>query len=277
MRVPMRISFPQGKIRALTFSYDDGVVQDKRLVEIFNKHGLKGTFNINGACYNSAPQDPTYGRMTKESAIALFKDSGHEVAIHGFTHAWLSKLDSAGIVHEITEDRRQLEADFGRIVRGMAYAYGAYNDTVINILDMCGIAYARTTTTTHNFNFPQNWLEWNPTCHHKDPKLMELAENFLAPPRNSWRAPVLFYVWGHSYEFDDMDNWNVIEEFAEFMGGREDIWYATNMEIYEYVQAYNRLVTSYDKTFVYNPSNITVWFWHQGKDYCVEPGQTITL
>ena len=107
--------------------------------------------------------------------------------------------------------------------------------------------------------------------------MMELAENFLAPPRNSWRAPMLFYVWGHSYEFDDMDNWNVIEEFAEFMGGREDIWYATNMEIYEYVQAYNRLETSYDKTFVYNPSNITVWFWHQGKDYCVEPGQTITL
>ena len=88
---------------------------------------------------------------------------------------------------------------------------------------------------------------------------------------------MLFYVWGHSYEFDDNDNWNVIEEFAEFMGGREDIWYTTNMEIYEYVQAYNRLETSYDKTFVYNPSNITVWCWHQGKDYCVEPGQTITL
>jgi hypothetical protein len=75
----------------------------------------------------------------------------------------------------------------------------------------------------------------------------------------------------------DERHWNVIEEFAEFMGGREDIWYATNMEIYEYVQAYNRLETSYDKTFVYNPSNITVWFWHQGKDYCVEPGQTIAL
>ncbi len=273
----MRMSFPQGKLRALTFSYDDGVVQDKRLVEIFNKHGLKGTFNLNSACYNPGPQDPPYGRMTKESAIALLKDSGHEVAIHGLTHAWLTKLESTEIIHEITEDRRQLEADFGRVVRGMAYAYGVYNDTIINILDMCGVAYARSVASTHSFGIPQNWLALQPTCHHKDPKLMELAEKFIAPVRNIWHAPMLFYVWGHSYEFDDQNNWNVIEKFAEYMGGREDIWYATNMEVYEYVQAYNRLETAYDKTFVYNPSAIEVWFFHNGKDYSVAPGQTINL
>ena len=273
----MNISFPQGKIRALTFSYDDGVVQDKRLVEIFNKHSLKGTFNLNGGCYNPGPQDPPRGRMTKASAVALLKDSGHEVAIHTLTHPWITKLDSSEIIREIADDRRQLEADFGTIVRGMAYPYGVYNDTIINILDMCGVAYARTVSSTHSFHLPQNWLELNPTCHHKDPKLMELAEKFLAPPINLWRTPMLFYVWGHSYEFDDNDNWHVIEEFAEFMGGREDIWYATNMEVYEYVHAYNRLETSFDKTFVYNPSAIPVWFWHGGKDYCVAPGQTIQL
>ena len=36
-----------GKNKALTFSYDDGVTQDKRLIEIFNKYGLKATFNLN--------------------------------------------------------------------------------------------------------------------------------------------------------------------------------------------------------------------------------------
>lgn len=273
----MRMLFPQGKIRALTFSYDDGVVQDKRLVEIFNKHGLKGTFNINGGCYNPGPQDPPYGRMTKKSAVDLLKNSGHEVAIHTLTHPWLTKLESTEIVREITEDRRQLEKDFGTIVRGMAYPYGVYNDTVIDVLKLCGVAYARGVASTHSFAIPQNWLVLQPTCHHKDPKLMELAEKFLAPPRNLWYTPMLFYVWGHSYEFDDNDNWHIMEEFAEFIGGREEIWYATNMEIYEYVQAYNGLVTSYDKTMVYNPGNQEVWFSYRGKNYSVAPGQTVKI
>ena len=39
--------FPGKKRKVLTLSYDDGVEQDIRLVEIMKKHGLKGTFNIN--------------------------------------------------------------------------------------------------------------------------------------------------------------------------------------------------------------------------------------
>ena len=36
-----------GMKKALTFSYDDGVTQDIRLIEIFNKYNLKATFNLN--------------------------------------------------------------------------------------------------------------------------------------------------------------------------------------------------------------------------------------
>ena len=36
-----------GKNKFITFSYDDGVTQDKQLIEIFNKYNLKATFNIN--------------------------------------------------------------------------------------------------------------------------------------------------------------------------------------------------------------------------------------
>ena len=39
--------YPEGRAKAVTFSYDDGVVQDKRLAEIFNKYGIKATFNFN--------------------------------------------------------------------------------------------------------------------------------------------------------------------------------------------------------------------------------------
>ncbi len=280
----MKMLLKDGKMKVLTLSYDDGVVQDIRLMEIMNRHGLKGTFNINTGIYlpEDSVREKYYGRLKLSESIALYKDSGHEVAVHGLTHPWLERLDSTEVVREIVEDRRNIERDYNVIARGMAYPFGTYNDEVITILEKCGIAYARTTKPKveegYNekwFAFPENWLELHPTCHHNHKKLMELAEAFLKPSPciNSW----MFYLWGHSYEFDNNDNWDVIEKFAELMGGREDIWYATNIEIYDYVMAYKGLQTNYEKTRVHNPSAIDVWFRERGNSYCVKAGETLVL
>lgn len=48
------IMFPDGKKKALTLSYDDGVEQDRRLVEILNRYGIKATFNINSGVQTGA-------------------------------------------------------------------------------------------------------------------------------------------------------------------------------------------------------------------------------
>ena len=74
------------------------------------------------------------------------------------------------------------------------------------------------------------------------------------------------------------DNWNVIEEFAEFIGNREDIWYATNIEIYEYIEDYKRLIYSADGATVKNPTNRTLWLaLAEGKLYSVAPGETLKI
>ena len=104
---------------------------------------------------------------------------------------------------------------------------------------------------------------------------MELAERFAEGPVK--RASQMFYVWGHSYEFDNDDNWDVIEKFAQYIGGRDDIWYATNIEVFDYVKAYERLVRSYDDTMVYNPSAIDVWFEINGEAFCIKAGETLAL
>ncbi len=109
------------------------------------------------------------------------------------------------------------------------------------------------------------------TCHHNHPRLMELADEFLHQPDNSGR-PRLFYLWGHSYEFEQNDNWQVIEEFAAYMGGREDVWYATNIELYDYVRAYERLIFGAADKRVYNPSCVDVYFAIDGKVFCVKAG-----
>lgn len=269
------LRFPGNRRRALTLSYDDGVIFDKRLVEILNENGIKCTFNLNSGFYGNGPR-----RLTREDAVALFKNSGHEVALHGEHHYSLAEVDTASAVRDIMNDRADHERTYGTIVRGLAYANGSYNDEVVNLLRTCGVAYARTVSSTEKFDIPTDFLRWHPTAHHGNKNLMALCDKFLDAPNERWiwqKRPRLFYLWGHSYEFNDNDNWEIIEEFAKKMGGHEEVWYATNMEVYEYVTAFNNLVYSYDGKTVYNPSATDVWLCRFGKDLFVPAGKTVIL
>ena len=275
----MYMKLKDGKSKVLTLSYDDGVVQDIRLMEILNQNGIKATFNINTGLY--LPEDTVrekyYGRMKFSEAKALYTNSGHEVAVHGLTHPALDRIPSDEALTEILEDRKNIEKQYGTLARGMAYPGGTYSPQVMEELKLCGICYARTIQSTEQVDFPKNWLEWHPTCHHKNPKLMEITKRFVdESPRYGNRIWML-YVWGHSFEFDLQDNWHIIEEFAQYAGGKEDIWYATNIEIYDYVKAYESLQTSVDKRIVHNPSSVDVWFAHNKQTYCVKAGETLYL
>ena len=267
--------FPEGKAKALTFSYDDGVEADKRLLQLFDSYGLKGTFNLNSLLFDCREW---HRRMDEGETFSTFIDCQHEVAMHGARHAFLNKLPLPEAVNELVQNRVYLENKFNRIVRGLAYAYGAYSDEILNILPSLGIAYARTTESTHSFSLPQNFLKWHPTCHHGDSRLFELAEKFNTYSPNDQtkhREPLLFFVWGHSFEFEEAGNWQIIEDFAETVGGKKDVWYATNVQIYDYVQAYRSLVFSIDGERAHNPSAIPVWIEVRGKVYKIEPSQTL--
>lgn len=274
--------FPGGRAKALTLSYDDAVEQDFRLIDIMKAHGLKGTFNINSSQYIPEgfvyPPEKQWGqRMTKQRATALFSQDGIEPALHAYTHPHLQTLPTPQIAYEIVKDRETLEDQFDRIVRGMAYPYGTYSDEVIRVLRDCGILYARTTRATRDFSFPAEWLAWHPTCHHSDPTLKELTQKFLEKSPNTRQQPWLFYVWGHSYEFAQNNNWYIIEEFAETVGGHDDVWYATNMEIWEYTESFKHLVFSLDQSRVYNPTAQTLCFLMTDKLYTVAAGQTVKI
>ena len=272
----MFMRFPNGKKKALTLSYDDQTCQDERLIALMKEYGLKGTFNIGSGCY--AEEGTVYEkgqyhrRMTKKQAIALYKDSGMEIAVHGVTHPFLEQLPVSMCTHDIYQDRVNLEEEYGQIIRGMAYPYGRYNDTVVQVLKNCGIVYARTIESTGKFDIPTDWHRWKATCHHADPRLMELAKKFIEKERKE--APALFYLWGHTFEFERDNNWEIIEEFIPYIGNREDIWYATNIEIYDYVHAYQQLRYSADGTKVYNPTVYDVYFEKDKQIYCVKPNET---
>ena len=189
----------------------------------------------------------------------------------------METIPQTAVIGEIMKDRENLEAQFGRIVRGMAYPMGTFSDEVVEVLKVCGVAYARTTVSTEKFKLPTDWLRLPATCHHNNPCLRELAKQFVESDF-AHRSSGLFYVWGHSYEFDENDNWHVIEEFVDYMGGREgDIWYATNIEIYEYIEDYKRLVFSADFRRVYNPTARTLWFDFEGQSYSIAAGESFRV
>lgn len=271
------LRFPKFLDKAVTLSYDDASIYDKRLLEIINKYGLKGTFNVNSALIKES--DGAW-RLTQADIAHIYTDFGHEVAVHGARHCSLADLSDAMIVNEIVNDRRALEEIFQKPITGMAYANGSYDDRVVETIKRCGIDYARTVVSTERFDIPTDWLRMPATCHHNNPRLMQLAKDFLEGERPTYywsRRPKLFYLWGHSHEFAKDDNWNVIEEFAAYMGGREDVWYATNGEIFEYVRAYDRLVFGVDGTFVYNPSSIDVYINYYDRKYVIPAGKTVDI
>ena len=87
----------------------------------------------------------------------------------------------------------------------------------------------------------------------------------------------LLYVWGHSYEFDRDDNWFVMENFCEYISKCEDVWFATNMEIYNYVQALKSLQLSADCTIVHNPTATDVWIAVDNEPVEIKAGTTVKL
>lgn len=272
--------FPEGKRKALTFSYDDGRLPDRRLVEMMNRYGVKGTFNLNTERFGMVKTIELDGKEVDDSVVTakevpqLYK--GHEVATHAAKHIAVTDCGSAAL-YEILEDRKILEELVPYMVQGHAYPFGIYDKDSFSMLKAAGIRYARTVVSTGDFNLPENFLEWHPTCHHEDPRLMELAKQFCEkePP---FTKPQLFYVWGHSFEFERNNNWEIMENLLSYLSGYADIlWMATNGEIVDYVTAYKSLVFSADATKVYNPSLQTVWMEFEGRTYKIPSGERLVF
>ncbi len=240
--------FPEGKRRIVTFSYDDGSEKDARLVELFNKYNLKGTFHLNGKNYIGASKERI------EELRSLYK--GHEISCHTVNHGWPSLMPEVSLINEVFGDRKILETIALYPVNGMSYPSGDFSENVIKVMESCGIVYSRTTKSTNSFKIPENFMLWHPTCHHINAN--ERIDKFLEVIDSQWYGPLL-YIWGHSHEFRTEEQWNDFENAIKKIADNPKIWYATNIEIYNYIKAQRSLVISADEKIIYNPSAIAVY------------------
>ena len=276
--------YPEGKAKAVTFSYDDGVPQDLRLVKLFDDYGMKATFNLNCDYMRKV-------NFTKEQIKEHFLSKGHEIAVHGANHRANGNMRPIEGIREVLDCRLELEEKCDSIIRGMAYpdcgirqmgSFGTY-EMIKQYLTELDIAYSRTLGEDNDsFMLPEDFHAWMPTAHHKNPQLPEFIDKFLnidisTKAYHARRVCRLMYIWGHSYEFDRDDNWELIEEICKKLANNDEIWYATNIEIYDYVQAYKSLRYSADGHRIYNPTLYTIWFDVDGVLYSVKSGETICI
>ena len=276
MKFPKRIEmtpFPKGKRIAVTTSFDDGDVADRRLVAAFNDWGLKGTFNLNSGTLGKSgirPPDGARQRIDQSEVAELYK--GHEVAIHTVTHPDLRRLDVSQIALEVLEDRKALENLVGYPVRGMAYPFGHSDPRVLDILRSVGIVYCRACHVVSPCFPPPDPLLWGTSGH----QYASIAENFEKVYNNP-RFTGVYFPWGHSYEFDDNKDWAGFEKIFKPLSGKPDVWYCTNIELFDYEDARKRMVIAANRAIAYNPSAISVTLNVDGELIDVAGGQTISL
>ncbi len=262
------ITYPGWKLKALSFSYDDGNIADRRLVSIFNKYGMKGSFHIPSAWLTKKPEN----RVTEKELLTLY--AGHEISGHGANHKSMAKLKLEELQKEIDTEISNWKKITGKKITGYAYPFGSYSGTVIEEMRKRGLIYARTVGRRGAvFTLPGDFMKWSAQAHHVN-NISLLADKYLAckPQKMS-----VLLIWGHSYEFPKANNWEVMEKFCEKMSNKKDIYYATMGEIASYVISSRNLKISSDGKKLENTSKEKIFFVRNGKNLVLEAGKSYSF
>ncbi len=258
------LMFPGFRTKAFTLSFDDGLDTDIRLAGVMKKYGIKGTFNVNSGLFSPEGTVKPAGRdsipLTVSQAKELFSDPDFEVASHGYRHIALGHTGGADAMMDVLNDRITLERTFGRLVRGFAVPYSSYNDDVRTMVRLAGFAWARGGGRKTDFLLPREdeWYDWT-GIGQLDGAVDDLIDRFVGEPNLYYHGQLLM-LYGHSYEFENIDGlWEKAEERFRKLVSCEEIWFATNSEIHEYVRAFRGLVYYADMSAAYNPARVDVF------------------
>ena len=224
------------KNKILTFGFDDCEIHDRRLCDMFRKYNIKSTFflltdQLSFKCdFHRYGEDTVVERVSPEELPITYK--GMEVASHTPNH----KCTVEDLDETVIGSCEYLSKLCGYEVNGLAYPGGHYTEELAKALEKNGLLYSRTATVTNNFDLPKDLLIWHPTCKYDDENINDLAVVFL---NYDGEKPILFYIYGHSYELTQKEkpkDWDSFEELLQKLSGRDDIWYATNKEIAEWIK-----------------------------------------
>ena len=240
-----------------TLSFDDGLEQDKRVLDLMKKYGLKGTFNLNSGMFGLQGEVKGVGTFSFQDCEAGVRHhwpfsyvphnripeneirdvyADMEIATHGYRHEPLGKVKEDLMYNSINRDKENLEHLTGKKILGHAYASGSTSPAVERHLKAKGYLYARAVFPSGSFEFPENPLNFRPSSSVIMGNTMKLVKDFLAAKAED--RDLLLYLWGHSYEMDygkGAASWDGLERLFATVAGHEDIIYCTNSEAFLHI------------------------------------------
>jgi peptidoglycan-N-acetylglucosamine deacetylase len=231
------------KVVVVTTSWDDGHRLDTRLAALLKKYGVKGTFYI-------CPQDREFESrdlLSTQDILTISED--FEVGGHTITHPHLTRVVVAEADDEIARSKSYLEEILQREVTAFCYPYGDYNDEVKALVKKHGYKLART-TQRYAFDIPRDTFEL-PTSfhiysHYSDlHKILAFSKFSLNKVKAYWDWEKLaialfdhtcqnggiFHLWGHSWEVEENNGWQKLENILAHIAKINTVVYQTNTEI----------------------------------------------
>ena len=253
----IRKLYPYGKKKAFNVTYDDGVLQDIRFVELLNQYQLKGTFNLNSLLLETEFEwTHESGCIVKRLKIDDIQSlyTGHEIASHTLTHPYMDHLTKEEILHELSKDKANLERIFSKEVKGFAVPFDYYSELIKKCVKECGFEYARISEESYSFRPQNDFYKWRATVFHCDDKLEGLVQQFVETDEEL----AMFQIVGHTYDLDIENKWNIIENVFEVISKQEDILPMTMIEIIDYLKAMNKVEITNE--YIQNNSEKSLWF-----------------
>lgn len=253
----IRRCYPGGKTKAFNITYDDGILQDVRFVALLNKHGLKGTFNLNSQLMEQEfewvhPNGMIVKRLSKAAVRHLY--DGHEIAAHTLTHPFLNDKSQAELLWEIGEDKRRLEEWFGREVAGFGVPFHFYDETIADCVRKCGFEYGRMSEETRHYKPWQDPYFWCCGIFHLEPEFDAFVDGFFQTEEEL----ALCQIVGHSYDLDAENMWEKMECILAKMAADPSVCSMTHLELVRYLRAMEQAVMG--DNFIENRSDTTLWF-----------------
>lgn len=250
-------TFPFFKLKAVTFSFDDGVYQDVEMLNMLRHFSLKATFNLNSNLLNGngdfyQPEWLLNKRLEKKQIKDLY--DGFEVASHSSNHSDFKNQSTENLDIEIKDDINNLSKIVGYKVQGFAYPYGIYSSKIINYLKELGIVYARSVNHTLSFDLPNDFYTYGGTIEMSSSEIEKMTTKWLQLKPEDMK---LYYIWGHSYELDMFHEHEKFYYLLEKLAHKDDTFYGTNIEIFSYLNALKELEVTENKLI--NHSNKTLY------------------
>ena len=260
--------YPDGKSKAFNITYDDGVVQDIRFVELLNKYSIKGTFNLNSQLMEQQfswthPNGMQITRLPEEAVVELYK--GHEVASHTLTHPYMDSMVYGEIMRQLGQDKRNLQHLFGREICGFALPFDHYSPLIAQCAKNCGFEYSRMSQRSFSYIPSTDYYWWQCGVFHLDEEFNSFVENFFTTKEEL----ALCQIVGHSYDLDAENMWEQMEDILRRIAADDDIATMTNLEIVRYLKAMEKAEITAE--YIHNNSDAMLWFEVNGDKIAVNP------